>query len=213
MKIDMNQGIKKELSKKINWEKVNNLIPAIIQNSLTGTVLMLGYMNSEALEKTLSTGNVWFYSRTKQRLWMKGEESKNTLTLKNIALDCDGDTLLIQAEPQGPTCHTGEMSCFARSASTSMAPDMLSQLYATIQQRQRDLPAGSYTTELFTGGIPAIAAKVAEESAEVIQAAESETEQRVIEEASDVLYHLFVLCAARNVTLQNIQAELEKRSR
>lgn len=203
----------KELSKKINWEKVNNLIPAIVQNCLTGEVLMLGYMNQEALEKTLTTNKVWFYSRTKQRLWMKGEESTNTLTVKNIALDCDADTLLIQAEPQGPTCHTGEVSCFTNSEFASIPPDMLSQLYAVIQQRKTDMPAGSYTTELFSGGIPAIAAKVAEESAEVIQAAESETQQRVIEEASDVLYHLFVLCAARGVALNDIQVELKKRSR
>lgn len=203
----------KELSKNINWEKVNNLLPAIIQNCLTGEVLMLGYMNQEALEKTLTTNKVWFYSRTKQRLWMKGEESTNTLTVQNIALDCDGDTLLIQAEPQGPTCHTGEVSCFTDSAFASIPPDMLSQLYAVIQQRQTDMPAGSYTTELFTGGIPAIAAKVAEESAEVIQAAEGETQQRVIEEASDVIYHLFVLCAARGVSLNDIVDELNRRSR
>lgn len=202
-----------DIIKKINWEKVNNLIPAIIQNCLTGEVLMLGYMNQEALEKTLTTNKVWFYSRTKQRLWMKGEESANTLTVKNLALDCDGDTLLIQAEPQGPTCHTGKDSCFTGSTFSSIAPDMLSQLYAVIQQRQTDMPTGSYTTELFSGGIPAIAAKVAEESAEVIQAAESETQQRVIEEASDVIYHLFVLCTARGVTLSNITDELNRRSR
>lgn len=201
-----------ELSKNINWEKVNNLIPVVVQNRLTGEVLMLGYMNSEALEKTLTTNKVWFYSRTKQRLWMKGEESANTLTVQNIALDCDGDTLLIQAEPQGPTCHTGEVSCFTNDAFASIAPDMLSQLYAVIEQRQTDMPAGSYTTELFTGGIPAIAAKVAEESAEVIQAAKIETQQRVIEEASDVLYHLFVLSAARGVSLNDIIDELNRRS-
>lgn len=200
------------ITTKINWDKVNNLLPAIIQDTLTGTVLMLGYMNPEALEKTLATNQVWFYSRTKQRLWMKGEESGNVLRVKQISVDCDNDTLLIQVEPKGPTCHTGETSCFANSTFSRATPDMLSQLFAIIEQRRRDMPTGSYTSELFTGGIPAIAAKVAEESAEVIQAAERESDQRVVEEACDVLYHLFVLCAARGVSLEDIKDELQRRN-
>ena len=195
--------------KKINWEKGGGLVPAIIQNSSTGLVSMLGYMNQVALKKTLRTGFVWFYSRTKKRLWMKGETSQNTLTVVDLKLDCDNDTLLVKVIPQGPTCHAGNTTCFKEEPKDYS----FKELFATISLRKIKLPQKSYTTSLFNAGLDKISLKVAEESLEVIHAAQKETKQRVIEETVDLLYHLFVLLAEKEITLEEVETEIKKRSK
>lgn len=192
---------------KINWKKVDGLLPAVVQDSETGTVLMLGYMNKAALAKTKKTGFVWFYSRTKKRLWKKGETSGNTLRVAEVRLDCDNDSLLVSAIPIGPVCHTGNISCFWKNVET----DAIRKLFATIESRKKEMPEGSYTTSLFKAGLDRIALKVAEESLEVVHAARKETKKRLIEESVDLLYHLFVLLAAQNATLENITAEISRR--
>lgn len=201
--------MKKVNIKKINWEKVGGLAPAIIQDSSTGLVLMLGYMNKEALAKTMQTGLVWFYSRTKKRLWMKGETSKNTLNVLNIKLDCDNDTLLIKALPKGPICHTGDMTCFSEIPKN----DSIRDLFATIIDRKKKLPKNSYTTSLFKAGLDKISLKVAEESLEVVHAAQKQTQKRLIEETTDLLYHLFVLLAEKSVSLEQVESEIKKRNK
>ena len=195
--------------KKINWEKGNGLVPAIIQNSSTGLVQMFGYMNKDALKKTIETDVVWFYSRTKKRLWMKGELSKNTLTVINIKPDCDNDTLLIKVLPQGPTCHTGDTTCFKEESENYS----FKELFDTISDRKVKLPQKSYTTTLFKAGLDKISLKVAEESLEVIHAAQKETKQRVIEETVDLLYHIFVLLAEKEIALEDVETEIKKRSK
>ncbi len=194
---------------KINWEKVQSLIPAIIQDSSTGSVLMLGYMNREALTKTMQTRRVWFYSRTKRRLWMKGETSGNTLKVLDMVLDCDNDTLLIEALPQGKTCHLGNMTCFSDVPRKSP----IENVFSIIVSRKQDLPQGSYTTSLFNAGLDKISLKVAEEAMEVIHAAQKQTRERLIEEMVDLWYHLFVLLVEKKVTLEQIEAEIKKRNK
>lgn len=197
-----------------DWKK--GLIPAIIQNAETGMVLMLGWMNHASLQKTLKTKKVWFYSRSKKRLWMKGEVSKNTLQVVTIDLDCDGDTLLIQAIPAGPTCHTGNKSCFQSKSPTKIpAPsaDILSELYTLIDDRKKNMPKKSYTTSLFSKGLLHICAKIYEEAAEVVKAATKETDQRLVEESADLLFHLFVLMTNQGLTLEQLKDELLKRQK
>ncbi|HEV7423896.1 MAG TPA: bifunctional phosphoribosyl-AMP cyclohydrolase/phosphoribosyl-ATP diphosphatase HisIE [Candidatus Paceibacterota bacterium] len=201
--------MKKLNIKKINWNKVDGLVPAIIQDSSTGLVLMLGYMNKEALAKTMKTGFVWFYSRTKKRLWMKGEKSKNNLKVLDIRLDCDNDTLLIKALARGPICHTGDTTCFSEIPKN----DSVRDLFTMIMNRKQKLPKKSYTTSLFKGGLDKISLKVAEESLEVIHAAQKQTHKRLTEESVDLLYHLFVLLAEKNVTLEQVESEITKRSK
>src|SRR3989338_1312932 len=201
--------MKKINIKKINWEKVNGLVPAIIQDPSTGLVLMLGYLNQEALTKTMKTGFVWFYSRTRKKLWMKGETSQNTLKVLDIKLDCDNDTLLIKAVPQGPICHTGDLTCFSEVANNNSIKD----LFSTIAGRKKKLPKNSYTTSLFKAGLDKISLKVAEESLEVIHAAQKQSQKRLVEETVDLLYHLFVLLADKNVTLEQVESEIKKRSK
>ncbi|MFA5877019.1 MAG: bifunctional phosphoribosyl-AMP cyclohydrolase/phosphoribosyl-ATP diphosphatase HisIE [Candidatus Paceibacterota bacterium] len=198
----------KELVRKMDWEKVNGLVPAIIQDAKNGLVLMLGYMNEEALTRTVNTGSVWFYSRTRKTLWKKGETSGNVLSVEDIRVDCDNDTILIKARPTGPVCHTGDTTCFKEEATRNE----LSLLFGVLEQRKRDLPKDSYTTKLFEAGLDRIALKVAEESLEVIQAATKETRERTIEETADLLYHLFVLLVQKNITLQDVEKELQKRA-
>ena len=201
--------MKKVNIKKINWDKVNGLTPDIIQDSSTGLILMLGYMNKEALAKTMQTGFVWFYSRTKKRLWMKGETSKNTLKVLDIKLDCDNDTLLIKALPKGPICHTGDMTCFSEIPKS----DSIRDLFATIIDRKKKLPKNSYTTSLFKAGLDKISLKVAEESLEVVHAAQKQTQKRLIEETTDLLYHLFVLLAEKSISLEQVESEIKKRNK
>ena len=199
----------KNPAKRIDWKKVDGLVPAVIQDVKNDLVLMVGYMNEEALTRTMKTGNVWFYSRTKKRLWMKGEESKNVLKVNDILLDCDSDTLLIKAQPTGPTCHTGAITCFKELPRNNPLRDMC----ATIQQRKMDLPKGSYTTSLFQAGTDRMALKVAEEAMEVIHAATKQTRKKLIEESTDLFYHLYVLLAAKDVTLADIESEMSRRSK
>jgi len=198
-----------DVQHKLNWKKGNGLIPTIIQDGETGVVLMLGYMNQDALKKTLETKKVWFYSRSKRRLWMKGETSGNTLEFIDMKADCDNDALLIKALPHGPTCHTGSQSCFWGSKSY----DILSELYAILAERKQHMPTGSYTAALFTAGLDRICEKVSEESEEVIYAAQKESKQRTIEESVDLLYHLFVLLVQKEVDFTELLQEVRRRRR
>jgi phosphoribosyl-ATP pyrophosphohydrolase/phosphoribosyl-AMP cyclohydrolase len=197
----------RSLTKKINWKKTNGLAPAIIQDAANGIVLMLSYMDKRALVKTEKTGFIWLYSRTKQRLWKKGETSGNTLRVKSIKLDCDSDALLVKVTPTGPACHTGDTSCFKEEKIT----DEIRELFSTIEKRKKELPKKSYTASLFRAGIDHIALKVSEESLEVVQAATKETKQRLVEETVDLLYHLFVLLIQRGVGLKVLEKEIKKR--
>jgi phosphoribosyl-ATP pyrophosphohydrolase/phosphoribosyl-AMP cyclohydrolase len=196
---------------KIDFKKMDGIVPTIVQDSQTKNVLMLGFMNKEALEKTLKSGLVTFWSRTKKRLWQKGEVSNNTLELVSIFTDCDNDSLLITAKPQGSTCHTGKISCFGEVGGSNM--EFIKQLYDLIASRKKELPAGSYTTSLFKEGVDKITDKINEESAEVIVAAKKETKIRLIEESGDLLYHLFVLLAEKGIRLEEVVGELKKRNK
>lgn len=200
----------------LNFKKLNGLIPAIIEDSNTNQVLMLGFMNREALQKTFKDKKVTFYSRTKKRLWQKGEESKNFLMVKSVLSDCDNDTLLIKADPAGPTCHTGNYSCFSNKSTfltkkQKSSLNILIDLFKVIKSRKKSDPKKSYTAFLFKKGLNKINNKIGEESREVIKAAKKETKQRLIEESSDLLYHLFVLLALKEIELKDIAEELSKR--
>jgi phosphoribosyl-ATP pyrophosphohydrolase/phosphoribosyl-AMP cyclohydrolase len=199
----------KNVISKIDWKKGGGLVPAIIQDNESRAVLMLGYMNKQSLAKTLKTQKVWFYSRSKKRLWMKGETSRNFLKLVNVKPDCDGDALLVSVKPAGPTCHTGEYSCFK----TDKYPDALSKLFLTIEDRKNKMPKNSYTASLFRAGLFKICSKVAEESGEVIKAATKESKERLVEESADLLYHMFVLLAAKGIAIKEIQNEIIRRQK
>lgn len=188
------------------WEKQSGLLPAIVQDADSRRVLMLGYMSREALATTIESGQVTFYSRSKQRLWTKGESSGHVLTLVGLEVDCDNDTLLVQARPQGPTCHLGTVSCFPNAPG-----DVLGDLDALIAKRAIDLPAGSYTTKLFESGIKRIAQKVGEEGLETALAALVEDDDALLGEAADLLYHLIVLLRARGLDLDAVKRTLAKR--
>lgn len=199
----------KTLLKKINWKKNNGLVPAIIQDAATGAVLMLGYMTPEALVKTFRTKKVWFYSRSRQRLWMKGETSKNFLNLVSISADCDKDALVVKVKPISPTCHKGKYSCFGENSQ----PDLLKGLFKVIEERKKAMPKNSHTAFLLKAGLSQIIAKVAEESGEVIKAAAKQSKQRLTEESVDLIYHLFVLLASKEVKIENLYREIKKRQR
>jgi len=188
----------------LNWAK--GLLPCVVQDARTGAVLMLAWMNREAMARTMQTGETWFWSRSRGTLWHKGETSGHTQRLVGISIDCDGDAILAQVVPNGPACHTGQVSCFYRTAEgNEETPEpVLSRLEGTIAQRRRTMPEESYTAALLRAGIDAIGAKVAEEAEEVVRAAREETPERVAEEAADVLYHLLVLLAARQVPLSRV---------
>lgn len=193
----------------LDFEKMGGLVPAIIQDVRTKNVLMLGFMNEEAFAKTESTGLVTFYSRTKKRLWTKGEESGNVLKVVSIADDCDHDTLLIQAIPAGPVCHTGNATCF--SETNEFGIEFLAYLQEFINRRHQEMPEGSYTTSLFKKGINRMAQKVGEEAVETVIEATNGTDDRLIYEASDLIYHLIVLLTSKGLTINELAAELEKR--
>jgi phosphoribosyl-AMP cyclohydrolase / phosphoribosyl-ATP pyrophosphohydrolase len=188
------------------WDKQGGLLPAIVQDADSRRVLMLGYMSREALAKTLELQQVTFFSRSKQRLWTKGESSGHVLTLVSLEVDCDNDTLLVQARPHGPTCHLGTASCFP-----SAPGDVLGDLDALIRRREADRPEGSYTTKLFESGIKRIAQKVGEEGLETSLAAVVESDDDLLGEASDLLYHLIVLLRARGLNLGDVKQVLAKR--
>jgi phosphoribosyl-ATP pyrophosphohydrolase/phosphoribosyl-AMP cyclohydrolase len=193
---------------KIDFAKYSDgLVPAIIQDNSTGKVLMLGFMNEEALEKTKTIGKVTFYSRSKQRLWTKGEESGNFLELRSIIADCDNDTLLIKADPVGPVCHTGADTCFAETNSK----DILQTLGDIIKQRFDDRSGKSYTSGLFDKGINKVAQKVGEEAIELVIEAKDDNKELFLNEAADLLFHYMVLLQAKGFSLQDVKEILEQR--
>lgn len=193
----------------LDWSKVGGLIPAIIQDARSGDVLMLGYMNREALEATLKDGLVTFFSRTKQRLWQKGETSGNHLRVVRIRPDCDRDTLLIEAVPAGPVCHLGTETCFG---GRGKSPAWLALLEATIKQRAEDKSPQSYTWQMLAGGPAATARKLGEEAIEVVLATATESPERVAEEAADLIYHLLLALKSRDVGLDQVIAVLQTRA-
>ncbi len=188
-------------------KNADGLLPVIVQDSVTLKVLMLGYMNEEAFDKTLATGKVTFWSRTRQTLWTKGETSGNFLTVVDVYPDCDADTLLIRAIPSGPTCHRGTTACF----DTPDSEGFIRTLSQVVKGRHAEMPEGSYTTKLFIKGVKTISKKVGEEAAETVIEAVDGNRSRFIYEASDLLYHLLVLCEAMDVSLSDLESELALR--
>ena len=193
---------------KPDFTKTNGLIPVIIQDAVSLQVLMLGYMNEEAFQKTTNEKIVTFFSRSKNRLWTKGETSGNFLKIKNMQLDCDGDALLIRVAAEGPTCHTGEVSCFKTETETNF----LYQLEQTIHNRIDDNVESSYTNQLFRRGINKVAQKVGEEAVELVIEAKDDNADLFKNEAADLLYHFLILLKAKNFRLKDIEAVLEGRS-
>jgi phosphoribosyl-ATP pyrophosphohydrolase/phosphoribosyl-AMP cyclohydrolase len=197
---------------KIDFEKCGGLVPAIIQDATTKNVLMLGYMNQEAYDKTISTKKVTFWSRSRHCLWTKGETSGNFLHLVDIKIDCDNDTLLVKAHPDGPTCHTGTDTCWGEENKMNDNPLLfLSELQDFINRRKQEMPEGSYTTSLFTKGVNKIAQKVGEEALETVIEATNGTTEHLVYEASDLLYHLIVLLADKGLRIEDVAEELHKR--
>lgn len=193
----------------LDFEKMNGLIPAIIQDSRTKKVLMLGFMNDEAYGKTLELGKVTFFSRTKNRLWTKGEESGNFLNVVSIKEDCDNDTLLIKVIPEGPVCHKGTATCF--DDDNKFGIEFFSYLQDFIDKRYKEMPADSYTTSLFKSGVNRMAQKVGEEAVETVIEATNGTDDRLIYEASDLIYHLIVLLTSKGHRIEELAEELVKR--
>jgi phosphoribosyl-ATP pyrophosphohydrolase/phosphoribosyl-AMP cyclohydrolase len=193
----------------LNFKKLMGLIPAVIQDNNSNKVLMLGFMNQEAFEKSRETGLVTFYSRTKKRLWTKGEESGNFLKIREIIPDCDNDTLLIKVDPTGPVCHTGADTCFNESNSDGIA--FLLGLQDLIHKRKIEMPPDSYTTRLFEKGINKIAQKVGEEAVELVIEAMDVNDELLLNEAADLMYHLLVLLSARDKDIRDVLAVMEER--
>jgi phosphoribosyl-ATP pyrophosphohydrolase/phosphoribosyl-AMP cyclohydrolase len=199
-----------KLQETIDWTKGNGLVPAVVQDATNGRVLMLAYMNAEALAKTLSTGLVTFYSRSRQRLWTKGEESGNTLTLQDIQRDCDNDTLLIQAFPAGPTCHLNRTSCFDDQYSKP-GFGFIGELEDIITQRMEDQPEQSYTAGLAQSGVRRIAQKIGEEGVEVALAAATGDRAELVEESADLLFHVLVLLKQQDLGFEDVATKLQER--
>lgn len=198
-------------SGKLDWAKGGGLLPAIVQHAESGEVLMLGYMNADALAATTASGQVTFWSRSRRRLWRKGETSGHVLDVRSIHADCDGDTLLVAAMPQGPTCHTGARTCFGDGAQPPLA--FMAELDALIESRHATRPPGSYTTTLFEAGTRRIAQKVGEEGVETALAGVSQDDDALAGEAADLVYHLLVLLRARGLSLHDLVRTLERRHR
>ena len=194
----------------IDFEKMGGLVPAIIQDAKTKTVLMLGYMNKEAYDKTTKTGKVTFFSRSRQCLWTKGETSGNFLELVDIMVDCDNDTLLVKVNPTGPTCHKGTDTCWGEKNEANPLL-FLTFLQDFINIRHEEMPEGSYTTSLFKDGVNRMAQKVGEEAVETVIEATNGTEDRLIYEASDLIYHLIVLLTSKGLRIDDLARELKKR--
>lgn len=195
---------------KIDFDKMGGLVPAIIQDAVTKNVLMLGFMNEEAYQKTIDTKKVTFWSRTRNCLWTKGETSGNYLNLVDIRLDCDNDTLLVKVHPQGPTCHLGTDTCWGED--NSLNPILfLSELQNFIDKRHQEMPENSYTTSLFKKGINKMAQKVGEEATETIIEATNGTSEQLVYESSDLLYHLIVMLTAKGLSIEDVASELIKR--
>jgi phosphoribosyl-AMP cyclohydrolase / phosphoribosyl-ATP pyrophosphohydrolase len=197
----------------LDWDKMNGLVPAIIQDSASGAVLMLGYMSREALAATQDSGRVTFWSRSKGRLWTKGETSGDYLSVSSISMDCDRDTLLVLAVPQGPACHTGTATCWGVDAPQSMAEQIsfLPQLEQVIAQRIENRPAGSYTSRLLDEGMRRIAQKVGEEGLELALAGISQSDAEIVGEAADLLFHTLLLLKVKGLSLAQVAAELKAR--
>lgn len=196
----------------IDFNKMNGLVPAIIQDADTRNVLMLGFMNEEAYNKTIETGKVTFWSRTRQTLWTKGETSGNFLELVSMAIDCDNDTLLVKVHPIGPTCHKGTDTCWGEA---NIAPadslSFLTELQDFIEKRHEEMPEGSYTTKLFRDGVNKMAQKVGEEALETVIEATNGTNEHLVYEASDMLYHLIVLLTSKGLRIEDLADELHRR--
>lgn len=193
----------------LDWDKGEGLLPAVVQHARSGAVLMLGYMNRTALEETRRSGRVTFWSRSRQRLWTKGESSGHVLRLVGVRADCDRDTLLVQAEPEGPTCHLGTATCFGADSGLPLA--FLAELDALVARRERERPPGSYTTRLFEGGLRRMAQKVGEEGVETALAAVAQDERALLDEGADLLFHLLVLLRARGLGLGDVVQVLAAR--
>lgn len=193
------------------WEKMDNMIPAIVQENFDGRVLMQGFMNPDALKQTLNSGKVTFWSRSQQALWTKGETSGNYLNLKSIHTDCDDDCLLVLAEPIGPTCHTGADTCFDNGFKITPELAFISTLENLIDTRKKEMPEGSYTTELFNSGVKRIAQKVGEEGVETSLAAVAGDDEELLNESADLLFHLLVLLRERKLSLSQVVETLRSR--
>lgn len=200
---------KLENTNQVDFTKNDGLVPVIIQDNITHKVLMLGYMNSEALQKTLDSGKVTFFSRSKQRLWTKGESSENYLNLKEILIDCDNDTLLVKASPDGPTCHTGTDTCFDEQ--NTGATGFLDYLTSVIKERRQLSPDESYTASLFAKGMNKMAQKVGEEAVELVIEAKDDNEELFLNEGADLLFHYMILLEAKGYSLQDIIKVLQSR--
>ena len=194
----------------IDFEKMGGLVPAIIQDATTKNVLMLGFMNEEAYEKTIATKHVTFWSRTRNTLWTKGETSGHFLNLVDMKIDCDNDTLLVRVNPVGPTCHTGTDTCWGEEYEGNPLL-FLCELQTFIDRRKQEMPEGSYTTSLFTKGVNKIAQKVGEEALETVIEATNGTDEHLVYEASDLLYHLIVLLTEKGLRIEDVAEELHKR--
>jgi phosphoribosyl-ATP pyrophosphohydrolase/phosphoribosyl-AMP cyclohydrolase len=203
-------------ARKFDIEKVKfderGLVPAIVQDARTREVLTLAYMNRQSLVQTMATGQTWFWSRSRNELWHKGETSGNTQDVVSLAHDCDDDAIVVLVNPAGPACHTGARSCFALEREEQESSDgVLQQLFEVIKSRQRERPEGSYTTYLFDKGLDKILKKVGEETAETIVAAKNDDPKQLVSETADLLYHLVVMLVARGVSLDDVRAELAQR--
>ncbi len=199
---------------RVQWDKSTGLVPAIVQHARTGAVLMLAYMNRAALEATLTRGKIVFFSRSRQALWEKGETSGHTLSLVDLRLDCDADTVLVLADPAGPTCHTGSITCFGNERLTAAERlSFLAQLEAVIAERARDPSAASYTAKLLASGVRRVAQKVGEEGVEVALAGAADSDAAVLSESADLVYHLLVLLRARGLHIESVIEQLEQRHR
>lgn len=194
----------------IDFEKMNGLVPAIIQDNTTRNVLMLGYMNREAYEKTLATGKVTFWSRSRNCLWTKGETSGNFLNLVDIKVDCDNDTLLVRVNPTGPACHLGTDTCWGETNDANPLL-FLTELQDFINKRHEEMPEGSYTTSLFQKGVNKMAQKVGEEAVETIIEATNGNDEKLVYESSDLLYHLIVLLTSKKLRIEDVAKELQMR--
>ncbi|EGQ8157763.1 bifunctional phosphoribosyl-AMP cyclohydrolase/phosphoribosyl-ATP diphosphatase HisIE [Vibrio parahaemolyticus] len=199
------------LSERINWEKVDGLVPAIVQDFQSSQVLMMGYMNQDALAKTGETGQVTFFSRTKERLWTKGETSGNVLQLVNVSLDCDNDTLLVRVNPIGPTCHTGTTTCWDGDAQEESQMVWLHQLEQLLAARKSADPDSSYTASLYARGTKRISQKVGEEGVEVALAATSGDKAELVCESADLIYHLLVLLQDQGLSMNDVVNKLKER--
>ena len=194
----------------LNYDKLGGLVPAVIQDVRTNQVLMVGFMNPEALQKTIADKKVTFWSRTKKRLWQKGETSGNYLEYVSMQTDCDYDSLLIKAIPHGPVCHTNQFTCFGEDETIDVSA-VLGRLEETIHSRKQMMPEGSYTSTLFKEGTPRIAQKVGEEGVEVALASVLGDKKRLTEESADLLFHLLVLLCQQDLTLDEVTTELQRR--